>query len=62
MLGPLTTAVQLVQQPLELVVVDELVHLFLDRLQRRQIGGTTVLALAVKLVEQRLELVVRDVP
>jgi hypothetical protein len=51
-LGPLPTAVQFIQQALELIVVDELVHLFLDRLQRCQIGGTTVLALTMELVEQ----------
>ncbi len=61
MLGALATTVQLVQQTLELVVVDELVHLFLDRLQRREIRLAAVLTLAVKLVEQGFEFVVGDV-
>ena len=61
MLGRLATAMQFIQQAFELVVVDELVHLFLYRLQRGKIRGTAVLALAVQLIEQSLELVVRDV-
>ncbi|MNH11727.1 hypothetical protein D3C79_712490 [compost metagenome] len=60
-LGRLATAVQLIEQAFELVIVDERVHLLLDRLQWGEIRRSTVLTLAVQLVEQRLELVVRDV-